>query len=289
MINGSTILLGLLGNPVRHSLSPAMQNAALEAMAMNWSYLTLPCESNALADVLSGLHAVGCRGLNVTIPHKQSVAALCRELTPLAKRLGAVNTLIPLESDGWRGTNTDVEGFLAPLGDRNRWTGRRAMVLGCGGSARAVVAGLQTLNLEEITVVGRRSETLDPFLRDLSSDQAPLQGCLDDDAVLAGKVGGMDLVVNTTPVGMAQHGEAGAMPLNQTIWPLLPASTTLYDLIYIPRPTPWLAWGAKRNLTCIDGLEMLVQQGAASLRLWSGRDDVPVSVMRSAAETALKP
>ncbi len=289
MINGSTVLVGLLGNPVRHSLSPAMQNAALEAMAMNWSYLALPCESKALAAVLKGLHAVGCRGLNVTIPHKQSVAALCRELTPLAKRLGAVNTLIPLESGGWRGTNTDVEGFLAPLGDRNRWTGRRAMVLGCGGSARAVVAGLQSLNLAEITVVGRRSETLNPFLRDLSTDQAPLQGCLDDDAVLPGKVGGMDLVVNSTPVGMAQHGEASAMPLNQTIWPLLPASSTLYDLIYTPRPTPWLEWGAKRNLNCIDGLEMLVQQGAASLRLWSNCNDVPISAMRSAAETALKP
>ena len=289
MINGSTVLVGLLGNPVRHSLSPAMQNAALEAMAMNWSYLALPCESKALGAVLKGLHAVGCRGLNVTIPHKQSVAALCRELTPLAKRLGAVNTLIPLESGGWRGTNTDVEGFLAPLGDRNRWTGRRAMVLGCGGSARAVVAGLQSLNLAEIMVVGRRSETLNPFLRDLSTDQAPLQGCLDDDAVLPGKVGGMDLVVNSTPVGMAQHGEASAMPLNQTIWPLLPASSTLYDLIYTPRPTPWLEWGAKRNLNCIDGLEMLVQQGAASLRLWSNCNDVPISAMRSAAETALKP
>ena len=288
MINGSTVLVGLLGNPVRHSLSPAMQNAALEAMAMNWSYLALPCESNALADVLSGLHAVGCRGLNVTIPHKQSVAALCRELTPLAKRLGAVNTLIPLESGGWRGTNTDMEGFLAPLGNPSQWTGRRALVLGCGGSARAVVAGLQTLNLAEITVVGRRSETLDPFLRDLSTDQAPLKGCLECDPSLQDKISAMDLVVNTTPVGMDQHGDADAMPLNQAIWKALSESATLYDLIYTPRPTPWLAWGAQGKHRCIDGLEMLIQQGAAALRLWSGCNDIPVAAMRSAAETALK-
>ena len=98
----------------------------------------------------------------------------------------------------------------------------------------------------------------------------------------------MHLVVNTTPVGMAQHGEADAMPLNQTIWEALPASATMYDLIYTPRPTPWLAWGAEGKRRCIDGLEMLVQQGAAALKLWSGRDDVPIAAMRSAAETALK-
>ena len=289
MINGSTVLVGLLGNPVRHSLSPAMQNAALQAMGMNWSYLALPCEGDGLADVLTGLHAVGCRGLNVTIPHKQSVASLCSELSPLAKRLGAVNTLIPLDSGGWHGTNTDVEGFLAPLGNPSQWSGRRALVLGCGGSARAVIAGLQTLNLAQITVVGRRSETLDPFLRDLSTDQGCLQGCLEEDAMVSKAIGRSDLVVNTTPVGMAQHGDADAMPLDQVAWTSLPTSSILYDLIYTPRPTSWLAWGAQQKLKCIDGLEMLVQQGAASLKLWSGRDDVPVSAMRSAAETALKP
>ena len=95
MINGGTSLVGLLGNPVRHSLSPVMQNAALESMGLNWRYLALPCESESLDQVLKGLRAVGCQGLNVTIPHKQAIAALCEERSPLAQRLGAVNTLIP--------------------------------------------------------------------------------------------------------------------------------------------------------------------------------------------------
>ena len=177
MINGDTSLVGLLGNPVRHSLSPVMQNAAIESMGLNWRYLALPCTSENLDEVLKGLRAVDCQGLNVTIPHKQAIAELCEELSPLAKRLGAVNTLIPGAGGGWFGTNTDVEGFLAPLGANDAWAGRHAVVIGCGGSARAVVAGLQTLNLSSITVVGRRSEALQAFITDLQQDKAPLTGC----------------------------------------------------------------------------------------------------------------
>jgi len=287
MINGGTSLVGLLGNPVRHSLSPVMQNAALESMGLNWRYLALPCDSESLDQVMKGLRAVGCQGLNVTIPHKQDIAALCEERSPLAQRLGAVNTLIPGEGGGWFGTNTDVEGFLAPLGANDTWAERHAVVIGCGGSARAVVAGLQTLDLSSITVVGRRSEALQAFITDLQQDKAPLTPCLDNAVQLNDAIARAALVVNTTPVGMAQHGNPEAMPLGADIWCRLSSEAVLYDLIYTPRPTSWLAAGQQRGHRCIDGLEMLVQQGAASLRLWSGRDDIPVEAMRSAAAAAL--
>ena len=288
MINGGTALVGLLGNPVRHSLSPAMHNAALAELGLNWRYLALPCEQDRLQDVLDGLHAVGCRGLNVTIPHKQAVAGLCRKLSPLAHRLGAVNTLIPEDGSSWTGDNTDVKGFLAPLEDHIDWTGRRAVVVGCGGSARAVVAGLQSLGLAAISVIGRQAATLQPFVRDLSLDEAPLDPLLDADPTIADVIAASDLIINTTPVGMAQHGEDGDMPLGESLWNRIRTEATLYDLIYIPRPTAWLQWGRSRQLHCIDGLDMLVQQGAASLRIWSGHDDVPIDAMRSAAETVLK-
>ena len=288
MINGGTALVGLLGNPVRHSLSPAMHNAALAELGLNWRYLALPCEQDDLEDVLHGLHAVGCRGLNVTIPHKQAVAGLCTKLSPLACRLGAVNTLIPEQGSSWAGDNTDVNGFLAPLEHHIDWTGRRAVVVGCGGSARAVVAGLQSLGLAAISVIGRQTATLHPFVRDLNLDEAPLDPLLDSDPAIADVIAASDLIINTTPVGMDQHGEDGAMPLGEHLWNRIRTEATLYDLIYVPRPTAWLQWGQSRQLHCIDGLDMLVQQGAASLRLWSGHDDVPVDAMRSAAETALK-
>ena len=289
MINGDTGLVGLLGNPVRHSLSPAMHNAALQALQLNWSYLALPCTSQNLQEVLQGLRAVNCRGLNVTIPHKQDVATLCQELSPLAKRLGAVNTLIPIDSGGWHGTNTDVEGFLTPLGEESSWNNRHGVILGCGGSARAVAAGLQRLRLASITVIGRRPEVLDGFIADLHHNDAPLTPCLHSSPILASLIEQADLVVNTTPVGMAQHGDAQAFPLGEAVWSHLQESAVLYDLVYTPRPTAWLRWGQSRGQQCIDGLDMLVQQGAASLRLWSDRNDVPVETMRRAAEAALNP
>ena len=289
MINGDTGLVGLLGNPVRHSLSPAMHNAALQALQLNWSYLALPCTSQNLQGVLQGLRAVNCRGLNVTIPHKQDVAGLCQELSPLAKRLGAVNTLIPIDSGGWHGTNTDVEGFLTPLGEESSWNNRHGVIIGCGGSARAVAAGLQRLRLASITVIGRRPEVLDGFIADLHHNDAPLTPCLHSSPVLPSLIEQADLVVNTTPVGMAQHGDAQAFPLGEAVWSHLQGSAVLYDLVYTPRPTAWLRWGQSRGHRCIDGLDMLVQQGAASLRLWSDRNDVPVETMRRAAEAALLP
>ena len=289
MINGDTGLVGLLGNPVRHSLSPAMHNAALQALQLNWSYLALPCTSQNLQGVLQGLRAVNCRGLNVTIPHKQDIAELCQELSPLAKRLGAVNTLIPIDSGGWHGTNTDVEGFLTPLGEESSWNNRHGVIIGCGGSARAVAAGLQRLRLASITVIGRRPEVLDGFIADLHHNDAPLTPCLHSSPVLPSLIEQADLVVNTTPVGMAQHGDAQAFPLGEAIWSHLQGSAMLYDLVYTPRPTAWLRWGQSRGHRCIDGLDMLVQQGAASLRLWSDRNDVPVETMRRAAEAALNP
>jgi shikimate dehydrogenase len=267
-----------------------MQNAALKAMGLDWSFLALPCSADDLATVLKGLEAVGCRGLNVTIPHKQAVSLLCDELSPLAQRLGAVNTMKPLPSGGWHGHNTDVEGFLAPLLLHNsNWSGRRTVVLGCGGSARAVVAGLQDLNPSEITIVGRRDKTLQPFCSDLQQGRPPssvqLQPCLDNDPTLQTKIQQADLVVNTTPIGMSSHqpDQGPVLPLGEDIWNNLSAHTVLYDLIYTPRPTPWLQRGEALGCRTHDGLEMLVQQGAAALRCWSGMDEVPVDAMREAA------
>ena len=281
-ITAHTALLGVLGHPVGHSLSPAMHNAAIDALGLDWVYLALPVPAEGLATVVRGLEAIGCRGLNVTIPHKQAVAGLCRRLSPLAERVGAVNTLVPLEGGGWLGTNTDVEGFLTPLRDQN-WQGRQALVLGNGGSARAVVAALVELELDTITVVGRRPEALAAFAADCSS-WAPRLGTCTLDRPLEPLLAAADLVVNTTPVGM----NSDQCPLSPGQLAVLRPMATVYDLIYVPRPTQLLRQAAARGCSTIDGLTMLVHQGAASLRLWSGRSDVPVAAMAAAAEAALR-
>jgi shikimate dehydrogenase len=293
-VRGTTAVLAVLGDPVRHSLSPVMHNAALAAMGRDWVYLALPTPPADLAAVVRALEVVGCKGLNITIPHKQAVVGLCRELSPLAARLGAVNTLVPLAGGGWHGTNTDVEGFAAPLlrGGR-RWQGCRAVVLGCGGSARAVVAALAELGFASIALAGRRPEALEAVVADClpwAPMLQPLPWGPGEDS-LAAALAGADLVVNTTPVGMASAGDpaaAGACPLSQKDLQVLSAGTWVYDLIYTPRPTELLRQAALRGCTCRDGLEMLVEQGAASLRLWTGVEDVPVLRMQQAALAQLQ-
>jgi len=285
---GSTALVGVLGNPVRHSLSPAMHNAALAALGLDWVYLALPVAAADLATVVRAMEALDCRGLNVTIPHKQAVAALAAELSPLARRLGAVNTLVRRPEGGWMGTNTDVEGFLAPLRDAD-WQGQRAVVLGCGGSALAVLAGLERLGFESIAVAGRKTAALAalqagcrawlPALEALSWSAA-------DEEPLGQALARADLVVNCTPVGMASGTDPAAAlrsPLGATALDRLRPGCGVYDLIYTPRPTALLNEAAERGCRTWDGLEMLVQQGAAALRLWSGLTTVPVAAMRQAA------
>ena len=285
-ISGASELVAVLGDPLRHTLSPAMHNAALQELGLDWVYMALRTPPGRLAAVLEGLGAVECRGLNITLPHKAEAAQLAQELSPLAARLGAVNTLVPRAEGGWFGTNTDVEGFLAPLRSCGiPWQGQQALVLGNGGSARAIVAALTELGMAPILVAGRRQENLDRLLQACRGWAPTLAGVAWSENDLPPALGGSALVVNTTPMGMARSGdpEPTATPLGPGDLDTLPTGATVYDLIYTPRPTALLQQAKARGCRTIDGLEMLVQQGAASLRLWTGLGEVPVAVMREAA------
>ncbi len=297
-ISGKTSLVGLIGQPVDHSLSPVIHNAALKEMGLDWCYLAMPCPSENLQEVITSLRNLNCQGLNITIPYKQDVITYCRDTSRLAKRLGAVNTLVPNYEGGWTGENTDVAGFLAPL-KSIKWTGRKSIILGCGGSARAVVAGLKELNIKEIVVIGRKETSLNKFLKDIASKNSnvnqssiALKGFLEQDSEVITQIKEADIIINTTPVGMNVKNRSTLpsqqVPLDETIWKHLNSNMTLYDLIYTPRPTNWLKQGGKSGCHLIDGLEMLIQQGAASLQEWSGYDQIPINVMRKAAEKHLK-
>jgi shikimate dehydrogenase len=301
-ISGATALVAVLGDPVRHSLSPAMHNAALRELGLDWVYLALPTPAARLRGVLEALEAIDCRGLNITLPHKQAVAHLVAERSPLADQVGAVNTLVRRTAGGWLGTNTDVEGFLAPLRERER--PRRALVLGCGGSARAVIAALAGLGVEHVGVAARRAEARTALVASCRAwapglepvawtpEEPPETRATQSETAssLSGWLEAADLVVHTTPVGMASATDPGAArrsPLEANALARLRPGTTVYDLIYTPRPTALLRQAAARGCHALDGLEMLVRQGAAALRLWSGIDDIPVEAMRRAAQAAL--
>tara|TARA_Y100001968_G_scaffold317370_1_gene346299 strand:- start:1017 stop:1907 length:891 start_codon:yes stop_codon:yes gene_type:complete len=287
-ISGSTKLLGVLGNPVRHSLSPVIHNSALAEMGLDWCYLAMPCEPKNLEITIKALRNMNCKGLNITIPLKEKALPLCKQISSISKKISAVNTLIPNESEGWKGDNTDVAGFLAPLKNINL-ENKNAILLGCGGSARAVFLGLEILNIKTITVVGRNADKLNSFIKEMSININPkklspqVKGILEKDLNLIDYIKTSDLIINATPIGMTSNKSEIKMPLGHEIWTHLEKGTTLYDLIYTPRPTKWLENGLNMNCNVIDGLEMLIQQGAASLRLWSNFEEIPIKLMRESA------
>ncbi|MBP0013677.1 MAG: shikimate dehydrogenase [Roseofilum sp. SBFL] len=278
-IQGTTRLLGIIGDPIKHSRSPVMQNAALSHLGADYVYVPFPVTQDQLEVVLQGFQAVGVVGFNVTIPHKRAIMPYLSQISPVAQAVGAVNTVWRTER-GWEGTNTDVLGFIAPLKEEHqKWSNAQVVILGNGGSARAVVAGCLELGVERLHVVGRNLERLQAFQQSWSSPvmihQWPeLPDLLSETTVL----------VNTTPIGMSPN--VNETPVDRELLARLPQGAILYDLIYNPRPTRFLQLGREIDRLTIDGTEMLVQQGAAALQLWLD-EPTPVGVMRQALLDAL--
>lgn len=284
-LTGETQVLGIIGHPVEHSLSPPMQNAALQELGINAVYVPFPVKSDRIEVAIAGLWSLGIQGFNVTIPHKQAVIPHLARVTDIGQAVGAVNTIWRIDQ-GWAGTNTDVTGFISPLQDRARdWPQARVVILGNGGAARAVVAGCSTLGCDDLWVVGRNAVRLQQFAESWRGSplRPTVQTCsmTNLDALLPET----SLLVNTTPLGMHPHVEAS--PVTEAQMKLLPEGAIAYDLIYTPSPTQFLELATQRGLHTLDGAEMLVQQGAAALEIWTHQTP-PVDTMRQALKTQLR-
>jgi shikimate dehydrogenase len=286
-ITGNTKLLGIIGCPIEHSLSPVIHNAALADRAqtlnhtsLEYVYMPLRVEPTDLDSALIGMMALGYQGFNVTIPHKQAIRLYLQDISPLAQAVGAVNTVIR-QNDQWVGTNTDVEGFLSPLKALNRdWKTLEVCILGCGGSARAVIAGAHQLGCAVIHVVGRDRLKLQALQESLLQSHLPVSVQIHEWSALSSLLPQVHLVVNTTPLGM--YPKVDASPLEDKAIALLSPDAIVYDLIYTPRPTRLLTLAQQQGYLTIDGLEMLIQQGAAGFKRWTG-DAPSIAVMRRAA------
>lgn len=244
-IRGTTTLVGLLGWPTSHSLSPPMHNAGFAALGLDWAYVPLPVPPDRLADAVRGVAAAGFAGANVTIPHKQAVIALCDELDEVARRAGSVNTLV---FDGGRvlGSSTDGDAVVC----RIEAGGRRALVLGAGGAALAVVEALERTGAA-VTVASRRDSGWPP------------------------SAGGFDILVNATP-------------LKEELVVAPHAGLQVVDLAYLQDGRDTALVAAARAAGCetvVDGLDVLLAQGAASFARWTGRA-APTAAMRAALRAA---
>jgi shikimate dehydrogenase len=276
------INLGLIGYPLGHSLSPQMHAAALKQAGLEGEYRMYPVEPGAqcaagLKSLVARLRAGEFQGLNVTIPHKQAVMAFLDDLTPEARAIGAANCL-SARNGVVTGGNTDAPGFLADVlrlleTDPSR-VGNCALVLGAGGSARAVVFALARAGWQ-VTVAARRVEQADGLVDAFGKDIRPVQL----DAHALSMLETPDLIVNTTPVGM--H-----LAIDGSPWPQglpLPANAAVYDLVYRPRETALVRAARAAGLRAETGLGMLVEQAALSFELWTGCP-ADRSAMRAAVE-----
>jgi len=265
---GSTRVVGVIGDPVTHSRSPAIHNAAFAALGLDWVYVAFPVAAGHGRDAVAAVRTLGIAGINVTMPHKSDVAATCDELTPAAAALGSVNT-VTNRAGHLLGDSTDGPGFVAALrGHGVDPTGRRVLVLGAGGAARAIVDALGRAGAV-VTVAARR-----PDAGERAAALAPGATAVGFDD-LTRVVGGVDVVVNATPIGMG--GEAP--PFDPGV---LTADQFVYDTVYHPSPTPLLADAVARGIPCAGGLSMLVHQAALAFTLWTG-EAAPLAVMSAAA------
>jgi shikimate dehydrogenase len=279
LVDSGTTLVGVIGHPVRHSLSPLLHNTAFTALDLNWTSLAFEVAPGQAAGALDGVRALGLAGISVTMPHKADVAALVDERSPVAATLGAVNCVVNREGV-LRGENTDGAGFLASLARGADFdpAGKRCLILGAGGAARAVAVALAGAGCAEVTVVNRTAERAAAVMA--LADGVIRMGRFDDE----GDVAQADLVVNATPVGMAG---VGAEHEGWLVAPsLLHGGQVVADLIYSPRPTTWLAAAAQAGARTVDGVGMLVHQAAAQIELWTGLA-APVDQMWEAASALL--
>jgi len=269
MVNGLTSLYGIIGNPVAHSLSPVMHNAAFSALSLNGIYV--PMKLQNVSDGLKGLAALGFTGVSVTVPHKEAVMDYLDEIDPVARRIGAVNTLLfRSHPDSGavvsRGFNTDWLGSNLALAEKIKLPGSRILILGAGGAARAVGFGLVEAGAE--VVICNRSE-------ERGRELARWLGCrFCSTEQLAGVRA--DGLVNTTSVGM--QPDVDGIPIDPD---LLSGFSVVMDIVYAPLATTLLKKAAAAGCETIDGLSMLLYQGAVQFKIWTGRQP-PQDIMREA-------
>ena len=268
MPDATTGLVVLLGDPVEHSLSPKIHNAAFRAQGLNLTYLACRVSPARLAAAIHGLDALGGVGANVTLPHKQATLALAASASPAAQATGAANTLVRTP-EGWHADNTDVEGFLDPLTPHAQTLrGELAIVIGAGGAARAVAWACAEHLGARVVVAARRREQADALATALGVEAMSVN----EARQLAGDA---SLVVNATPVGMSPNTNSTPWDFGAGIRP----GQIAYDLVYRPAQTRFLREAEVAGATCIGGLPMLIGQAAASYRLWT-EQEMPLDVVR---------
>lgn len=258
MIDAQTELYGVIGNPVQHSLSPMIHNGAFKRLGRNAVYLAF--EVKNVEEALRGIRGLGVRGVSVTLPFKTEVIPLLDKVEGLAKKIGAVNTIVNRRGR-LIGYNTDCHGALEALEERMDLRGKRFVLLGAGGAARAIGFGLQERGYS-LTVVNRSNERGRALSKDLGCDYLPISSLV---RMKAGELEA-DVIINATSLGM--YPRAGETPIPSK---LLKEEMMVMDIVYQPLQTKFLREADEKGCVTVDGLEMLIRQGMAQFEIWTGK------------------
>ena len=281
-INGQTRIVGVIGDPVQHSRSPQMHNAAIVERKLDYVYVPFHVRSGELREAIEGFKALNVLGVNVTIPHKQTVMSILDDVSHEATLIGAANTLIFCDGRV-SGDNTDAQGFLRAMTEEgiDIPVGGSAVVLGAGGAARAVVVALALSGLDLITIANRTEWKAIQFEKDLATISETEISAVDlASNQLNSAIRSADLLVNTTSVGMQETDQLLIDPDS------LNPGTIVYEIVYTPPETPLLRVAREKGCQTIGGIGMLVHQGAIAFEKWIGI--VPnVETMRIALKQAL--
>ena len=270
IISGTTRIYGIIGYPVEHSFSPRMHNAAFSALKMDARYLAFPVKPEQVQQALEGIRVLNISGINVTVPHKSSVIPYLDEVTPLAQKLGAVNTILNVDGR-LSGTNTDISGFVRSLGALKFSPKiKNVAVLGAGGSARAVLAGLADAGASRILIHNRTAGHAESLVTEFSHNFPETQ--LTAVSLQTVQDSNLDLLVNTTTVGM--ESDESPLDLSKCV-----KIEHVLDLIYSPAKTRLLRQAEELGINAVNGSSMLLYQGCDAFTFWTGKP-APENVMR---------
>ncbi len=272
IIDGSTKIVGVLGYPVKHTASPCMHNAAFEALNLNWVYLPFEVKPENLELAVKALIPLNIRGVNLTIPHKKAVVPFLDELSPEAEFIGAVNTIVR-KGNKLIGHNTDGKGFVRALEEEKiSIAGKNILILGAGGASYGISRELFSKGAKKITIANRTLKKAQDLKKLLSGIEVlPLET-----TSLKSALKDTTIIINTTSVGMKEND-----PLLISEDCLTSSLEAVIDLIYSPSQTKLLKAAKNKGIKTLNGLGMLLHQGALSFELWTGKK-APIEVMRKA-------
>ena len=285
MIDGKTNILGVIGDPIEHTFSPAMQNAGLQSLGLNYVYLPFHVKGNRLSDAIGGAKGLGIKGLNVTIPHKSNVIPFLDDIDPIARMIGAVNTIKFDYGDGevfTKGFNTDAYGCLRAIEEKTSIKDKKVTILGAGGASRAIAFQMACSGIDELSILNRNYEKAKSLKEELRSNLNKQE--YDFNNVNAYEIDDLkrvldssDILIDTTPIGM--YPNVNDKPIASA--DMLHEELVVNDIVYTPMETSLIKEALKANAEVVYGYKMLLYQAIRSFEIWLGRD-APVDVMEKA-------